>query len=158
MDVHRIGELESLEVRERHDRCGWSKVLDLLEFAHNLRPHDASVLINQLNWRTLTIVSNAVTDQHIELVLVVLDGQHHSHGLTDFHDTRNFRSPRTLTDLNLHPALEIVTQEVRSHSMEHVDLERTERDGLLVEIVPRTTQLTSLKSSRSLSDKPIETC
>lgn len=41
---------------------------------HDLRPDDATVLIDQLNRRPLTVVRDAVPHQHVELVLIILDG------------------------------------------------------------------------------------
>lgn len=46
--------------------------------------------------------------------------------------------------MDLHPTLQVVAQEVGRDSVQHVHLERLERDRLLVEIVPRTPQLASL--------------
>jgi hypothetical protein len=103
------------------------------------------MLINQLNWRPLAIVSNTVPDQHIEFVLVVLDGQHHGHSLSDLYDARNFRSPWTLAYLNLHPALKVVSEEVGRHGVKHINLEWSEGDGFFVEIVPRASQFARLK-------------
>lgn len=36
VDVHAIGELESLEVGEANDGCAWSEVFDLLEPANEI--------------------------------------------------------------------------------------------------------------------------
>lgn len=72
--VHRVGELERLEVGERHDGRGRPEVLDLLELVHDLRPDDATVMVDQLYGRPLSVVRHAVAHQHVELVLLVLDG------------------------------------------------------------------------------------
>lgn len=142
--VHRVGELERLEVGERHDGRGRSEVLDLLELVHDLGPDDATVVVDQLYGRPFAVVRHAVAHQHVELVLLVFNGQHHGHGLPDFHYPRHFGRPRSLAHLDLHPALQVVAQEVGSDSVQHVHLERLERDRLLVEIVPRASQLASL--------------
>ena len=43
-------------------------------------------------------------------------------------------------DLDLHPALEAVAEEVGGDGVEHVDLERPEGHRLLVVVVPRAPQ------------------
>ena len=84
--VHRVRELEGLEVRIGDDGGGRPKVLYLLEMTHDLRPGDAPVLIHQLDRRPPPVVCHAVPHEHVELVLVVLDGKDHGHRLTDLHD------------------------------------------------------------------------
>lgn len=81
-------------------------------------------------------MGDAVTDQHVEFVLVVLDGQHHRHGLTDLDNAADFGSPGALADLDLHPALEVITEEVGCDGVEHIDGEWAERDRFLVVVVP----------------------
>jgi len=103
--VHRVRELERLEVRERHDGRGRAEVLDLLELIHDLRPDHAPVVIDQLDGRPLAVVRHAVPHQHVELVLFVFDGQHHGHRLADLHDARHLRRPRAFAHLDLHPTL-----------------------------------------------------
>lgn len=142
--VHRVGELERLEVSERHDGRGRPEVLDFLELVHDLRPDDATVVVDQLYGRSLAVVRHAVAHQHVELVLLVLDGQNHGHGLPDLHDARNLRRPRSLAHLDLHPTLQVVAEEVGGDRVQHVNLERLERDRFLVEVVPRAPQLASL--------------
>jgi len=44
----------------------------------------------------------------------------------------------------LHPALKVVTQEVGSDGVEHIDSERSESDRLFVVIVPGAAQAASL--------------
>jgi len=46
--------------------------------------------------------------------------------------------------LNLHPTLEIVSKKVGSDSMEHVHLEGSKRNWLLIKVVPSTSELASL--------------
>lgn len=152
VNVHGVGELESLEVGEAHDRGRRSKVFNFLEFTHNLWSYNASMLIDKLNRSTFSIMRHAVSYQHVEFVLVVFDGQNHCHCLSDLDDSTDFRSPRSLAYLNLHPALEIVSQEVGSHSVKHVNLEWTERYSFLVEVVPRATQFTSLQNDKISKD------
>ena len=106
---------------------------------HNLRPNNAPVLIHQLNRCPLAIVSDAVPHQHVKLVLVILDSQDHRHRLPYLHYTGHFAGPWPFTNLNLHPALQIVAKEIGGDSMQHVHLERSEGHRLLVEIVPGAT-------------------
>lgn len=81
-------------------------------------------------------MGDAVADEHVELVLVVLDGEDHGHGLSDLDDPAHFARPRALAHLDLHPALEVITQEVGRHGVEHVHGERPERDRFLIIVVP----------------------
>lgn len=81
-------------------------------------------------------MSHAVANQHVEFVLVILDGQHHRHRLTDLDDTADFRSPGTFANLDLHPALKVITEEVGRDGVEHINGEWTEGDRLFVVIVP----------------------
>lgn len=46
--------------------------------------------------------------------------------------------------MNLHPALQVVSQEVGSDGVQHVYLERSESDCFLVEVVPRAAQFPGL--------------
>jgi hypothetical protein len=89
-------------------------------------------------------MSHTVADEHVEFAVVILDGQHHGHRLTDFDQTRDFGSPRSLSDLDLHPAADVVAGEISANDIQHVDGERTERDGFLVLIVPSATQFAGL--------------
>jgi hypothetical protein len=88
-----------LEVSVRDDRGGRSEIANFLEAAHDLGPGDASVLVHQLDGGAESVMSHAVAHQHVELVLVVLDGQHHGHRLADLDDAADFRGPRTFADL-----------------------------------------------------------
>lgn len=97
-----------------------------------------------MDGRAFTVVRHAVTHQHVKFVFVVFDGQHHGHGLADFHDAGHFGGPRSLAHLNLHPALQVVAEEVGGDRVEHVDLKGTKRDCLLVKVVPRAAQFSSL--------------
>lgn len=142
--VHRVGELECLEVRERYDGRRRAEVLDLLELVHDLRSDHATVVVDQLYGRSLAVVRHAVPHQHVELVLLVLDGQHHGHGLADLHDTGHLGRPRAFAHLDLHPTLQVVAEEIGRDRVQHVYLERLECDGLLIEVVPRATQLARL--------------
>ena len=72
VDVHGVGELEGLEVGVADDGGGAAEVLDLLELAHDLGPGDAAELVHQLDGGALAVVRHAVADQHVELVLVIL--------------------------------------------------------------------------------------
>ena len=86
MNVHGVRELEGLEVGVGDDIGRRSKVLDLVELGHDLRPDDAAELVDQLDGGPLAVVSHAVADDHVELVFFVLDAQHHRHRLTDLDD------------------------------------------------------------------------
>ena len=97
-----------------------------------------------LNGCSLAVVRDAVPDDHVELVLLVLDPKHHGHRLTDLDNPTHLARPRTFAGLNLHPALKVVAQEVGRDRVEHVDLERPERDGLFVIVVPCASKLPGL--------------
>ena len=73
MHVHRVRELESLEVGVRDDGGRLAKVLDLLEAGHDLGPRYAADLVDELNGVLLAVVSDAVPYQHVKFILVVLD-------------------------------------------------------------------------------------
>jgi len=111
---------------------------------HDLWPDNATILIDQLNRCSFAIVGDAVSHQHIKLILVVLDSQHHCHSLADLHDAGHLAGPRTLANLYLHPTLQVVAEKVGCDSVQHIDLERPEGDRLLIEVVPGTTQLPRL--------------
>lgn len=136
MENKRIFFLFYLEVGVRDDWSGLAEIADLLETGHDLWPCNATILIDQLDGSAETVVGNAVADQHVELVLVVLDGEYHRHGLTDLDDAAHFAGPRTFAHLDLHPALQIVAQEVGRHGVQHVNSERPECHRLLVVVVP----------------------
>lgn len=140
VDFHGVRELEGLEVGIGQDRSRSTKVLDLGEPGHELGPGDASSLVNQLNGGTFAVMGHAVANEHVELVVVVLDGQDHGHSLADLDQARDFGSPGSLANLDLHPAADVVTGEVSTDDVEHVDGEGTESDGLLVLIVPGAAQ------------------
>ena len=89
-------------------------------------------------------MGNAIPNKHVKLIFIILDSKDHCHCLANFHNPRNFGSPRSFSNLDLHPALQIITQEVCSNCMQHVHLERSEGHSLLVEVVPSTTQLPGL--------------
>lgn len=144
VNLHRIRELECLEVSIRQHRRACPEVLDLRKPRHQLRSRHTSTLIHQLNRSSLTIVSHAVSHQHIKLAVVVLDGQHHRHRLADLYQSGHLRSPWSLSDLNLHPASHIISSKVRSNHVQHIHGERPERYALLVLIVPRASQLPGL--------------
>ena len=99
VDIHGVGELESLEVGIGHDGSGGSKVLDFVESGHDLGPCHTTVSIDKLNRCAFTIVSNAVTNQHVEFIFIVFNGEYHGHCLTNLHNSRYFRSPWTLSNL-----------------------------------------------------------
>ena len=112
------------------------KVLELLEGRHDLGPGDAALLVDELDGRALSVVRHAVAHHHVELVLVVLDAEHHRHRLPDLDDARHLVGVRTLPHLDLHPAAQVVAQEVGRHRVQHVHLVRLERHSLLVKVVP----------------------
>lgn len=89
-------------------------------------------------------MSHAIADEHVEFAVVILDGQHHGHRLTDFDQAGHFRSPWSFADLDLHPASDVVAGEISANDVQHVDGERTERDRLLVLVVPSAAQFAGL--------------
>lgn len=97
-----------------------------------------------MNGRTLAVVSHAIPHEHVEFGVVVLDGKHHCHGLTDLDETRDLGGPGSLAHLDLHPAADVVTGEVGPHHVQHVHGEGPERHRLLVQVVPGTAQLARL--------------
>ena len=50
-----------------------------------------------------------------------------------------------MTDLDLHPAAEVVPEEVGGDGVEHVHLVRLEGDRLLVEVVPANKQYSTVQ-------------
>ena len=52
-----------------------------------------------------------------------------------------------MTDLDLHPAAEVVPEEVGGDGVEHVHLVRLESDRLLVEVVPASKQYSTVQYS-----------
>ena len=154
------------------DRSGGSKVFDLGEARHEFGSCDAAALVHQLDGCPFAVVGHAVAHQHVEFTVIVFDGQHHGHRLTDLDQTRHLRRPRTFThlqsnviivskwtvtytcmqpwaeseetDLNLHPASDIITGEISTDDVEHVDGERSEGDGFFVLVVPRASQFPGL--------------
>ena len=144
VNLHGVGELECLEVSVREDGSGSSEILDLGELGHELGSGDASLLVDELNGSALAVMSHAVADEHVELVVVILDGQNHGHRLANLDKAGNLGSPGSLSDLNLHPASDVVSGKVSANDVQHVNGERSEGDGLLVLVVPRAPQLASL--------------
>jgi len=99
MNIHRVRELEGLEMSIRHYGSRRSEVLDLVESRHNLWSSDTAVLIYELNWSSFSIMSHAVSNKHVEFVFIVFDSQDHCHCLTDFDYSRHFGCPRSFSDL-----------------------------------------------------------
>ena len=85
-----------LEVCVGEDVGGGVKVLELLEGGHDLWPRDAALLVDELDGRALPVVRHAVAHHHVELVLVVLDAQHHRHRLADLDDASHLVGVRAL--------------------------------------------------------------
>ena len=88
-----------LEISVGDDGGGLSEIADLLEAAHDLGSADAAELVDQLDRCPDAVVGHAVAHQHVELVLLVFDGQHHRHRLADLDDSAHFRSPWSFADL-----------------------------------------------------------
>ena len=133
VDLHAVGELEGLEVGVAQDGGAGAEVLDLVELGHQLGPGHTAGLVHQLDGSSLPIVSHAVSDQHVELLLVILDSQHHGHGLSDLDKAGHLTGPGTLSNLDLHPAAHVVSGKVGSDNIQHVHGERPgykEREGL----------------------------
>ena len=129
VDLHAVGELEGLEVGITEDRSGGPKVLNLGELRHELGPGDTSLLVHKLNGSTLSVMSHTVSDHHVKLLLVILDGKDHGHGLSNLDKSRDFRSPGALSDLDLHPASNVVPSKVSTDHIEHVNGERSGKRG-----------------------------
>lgn len=98
---HRVRELECLEVRVRQHGSARSEVLDLREPGHELAAGHAALLVDQLDGRPFPVMSHTVAHEHVKFRVVVLDRQHHGHGLSDLHQSGNLGSPRTFSDLVL---------------------------------------------------------
>lgn len=96
---HRVGELERLEMGVRQYRSAGAEVFDLCEPRHELAAGNATLLVHQLDGRPFAVVSHAVAHKHVKLGVVVLNSQHHGHGLSDFHQPGYFGSPRSLSNL-----------------------------------------------------------
>ena len=99
---------------------------------------------------------HSFTHHHVELVLVILHTEHHGHGLANLDNAAHLTGIGALTnlqqilciltnsllhqkwecDLNLHPASEIVPEEVGGDGVQHVHLVRLEGDRLLIEVIP----------------------
>mgnify|MGYP007086835779 CR=1 FL=1 len=123
MNLHAVRELERLEVGIAEHAGAGTKVLDLVELGHELGPGDAALLVHELDGRPLAVMSHAVPDQHVKLLLIVLDGKHHGHGLADLDEAGHLASPGALADLDLHPAANIVSSEVSADNIQHVNRE-----------------------------------
>lgn len=100
-----------LEVSVWQYRCRRAKILDLCELWHEFGPGYASSLVDQLNWRTFTIVGHAVPHQHVEFVIIIFNCQNHGHRLTNLHQAGHFSSPRPFT-------CELARRNVRSDQMD----------------------------------------
>merc|ERR1719507_2346928 len=144
VDIHGVWELEGLEVCVGEHIGSRVKVFHFLERTHDLLSDHTALLINQLDWSSLSVVRNTVPHHHVKLVLVVLNPEHHGHRLSDLHDPAHLACIRTLANLYLHPASQVVTKEVRRHWVQHVHLVRFEGDGFLVEVVPCASNLPGL--------------
>ena len=99
MALRRVQLRSNLEVGVGEDRSGRAKVFDFGEARHELGPGDAALLVDELDGRALAVVGHAVAHQHVELVVVVLNGQHHRHRLADLDQTRHLAGPRALANL-----------------------------------------------------------
>lgn len=144
VDLHAVGELEGLEVGVAQDGGAGAEVLDLVELGHELGPGHTAGLVHQLDGSALAIVSHAVSDQHVELLLVVLDSQDHRHGLSDLDQAGHLAGPGTLADLDLHPAAHVVSGKVGSDNIQHVHGERSECYRFLVLVMPSASQFPGL--------------
>ena len=115
--------------------------------------------VPHLNKSLLVLIAHcddhSFTHHHVELVLVILHPEHHGHGLANLDNAAHFTGIGALTnlqqilctlansllqkwecDLNLHPASEIVPEEVGGDGVQHVHLVRLEGDRLLIEVIP----------------------
>lgn len=130
VDFHCVWKLERLKMSVRQDRGTGAEVANLGKPAHQLGSDYTTVTIYKLDGSALSIVRNAVADQHVELIFVVLDGKDHSHRLADLDDPSDFTSPGAFAGLNLHPAANVVAREICPHDIQHVDRKRPESDSL----------------------------
>ncbi len=188
-----------LEVGVAEDVGSGVEVLYLLEGAHDLGPDHAALLVYQLDrgpekkkpprvnkqicslfsqicLLPLSVVGDAIPDHHVELVFIVLDPEHHGHGLTDLDDSRHLRGVRTLSDLtekklsargmfsqipeahlDLHPAAEVVSQKVGGDRVQHVHLIGLERHRLLIKVIPGDRDRGKLAEKFSVMISLIET-
>lgn len=142
--LHWVWELECLEVCVREDWSWRAKVLDLRELGHDLRPDNTSLRVYKFNWGSFSVMSDAVSDQHVELVLFIFDGKNDGHSLTNLDNTSNFRSPWSFSDLDLHPTTDVVSCKVCPHDIQHVNWERPEGDRLFILVMPSASKFPCL--------------
>lgn len=144
VNLHGVGELECLEVGVGQHTGAGSEVLDLGELGHQLGSGHTSLLVDQLDGGALAVMGHAVADQHVEFLFIILDGKHHGHGLANLDKSTDLAGPWSLSDLDLHPAANIVTGKVSTDNVQHVDREGSEGDRFLILIVPCASQLSGL--------------
>lgn len=56
-------------------------------------------MVDELDGGTLTVVSETVSNHHVELVVVVFNGEDHGHGLADFDKAGHFGGPGSFSNL-----------------------------------------------------------
>ena len=127
VDLHAVGELESLEVGIAEHAGTGTKVLDFVKLGHELGSGDTTLLVNKLDWSSLAIMGHTVADQHVKLLFIILDSKHHGHGLTNLDQTGHLAGPWTLAHLDLHPAADIITGKVSTNNIQHVNWEWSEK-------------------------------
>ena len=72
VNIHWIREFKSLEICIAYNWSWGAKVFDFLEFWHYFWSGDTSKFIHKLNWSSFSIMSHAISHQHVKLVLVIL--------------------------------------------------------------------------------------
>ena len=87
------------------------------------------------------------------LKITHLDTHDHSHSLTNFHNSGDFAGPRTLSNLDLHPTLEIVSQEICCHGIYHINL--TIIKSILVKLGGISQEIINIKGVLCLWINPL---
>lgn len=95
MHFHRVGKFKRLKVGIREHGGRGAKVFDLGKAAHQFGSCYAARLVDQLDWTPFSVVGKTVSNQHVEFVLLVFDGQNHGHSLANFDYACHFACPWT---------------------------------------------------------------
>ena len=90
VDIHRVGELEGLEVGVGDNSSRRPKVFNLVKFGHDFGANDASHLVDKLDGCSFAIMCDAVAHHHVKLGIFIFDTQDHGHGLANFDYATDF--------------------------------------------------------------------